>query len=90
MPINYNPSQPYRLQTFRFDGWDGGDKNPPEYFGDLGEAIQQGVFLLSTGEWAKVIVEHWENGMYGWGWYRMVEIEQPERNDTDGQDKNHG
>ena len=79
MPINYNPSQPYRIQTFRSDGWDGGggDKYPPEYFfEDLGEAIDQGVMLLSTGEWDMVTVEHLESGMYGWGWYRMLEIEQ--------------
>jgi hypothetical protein len=49
------------------------------------------ALFVPTGEWDKVIIEHWENGLFGWGWYRIAEItEEIERNDTDGQDKNHG
>ena len=91
MAYNYNPDQPYRIRTFREDGWDGGDKNPPEYYADLDEALEQAQFFVTTGEWLKVRVEHWEDGLFGWGWYRIAEItEEIERTDTDGQDKNHG
>jgi len=40
----------------------------------LEDAIEAGELLVSSGEWDQAEIQHWEDGLFGWGWYRVQEI----------------
>ena len=49
------------------------DKDKEEHQ-TLEDAIEAGELLVSSGEWDQAEIQHWEDGLFGWGWYRVQEI----------------